>query len=132
MSLEVLSEDIISHFNTQWAGTTAIAWPNVDFDSQIVDEFVRITVAPSTSKQATLGLTSNMYRQFGSVYTQIFTKLNVGTDRSNQLADQVSAVWRSIRLNNIVFTAPNTVLVGNNDGFFQLNVVCDFYADTFI
>jgi hypothetical protein len=121
---------ITSTFATAWTATP-IAWPNVSFDMKSNPEFVRFNVLFTKEDRRTLGLSSNLYRQYGLVSMHIFTPLNRGAKRALELAEQLTAIWRSASIQGHIFDTPNTVVIGNVDGVYQVNVNISFYTDNF-
>jgi hypothetical protein len=130
MNLTDITLALNSHFNTQWANFTPVAWDNVEFDMDANPEFVSFTISFGSQNQASMGAPSNnIYRQRGIVSVRIFTTLNRGAKRAMQLADKVHGIFRSKTISGIVFFSPSTTVVGQTDGVFQVNVAVSFYVD---
>ncbi len=124
-------ELINNTFTTAWGNTTPIAWQNIAFDMKANPEFVRFNVLFGEEKQVSFGSSNLPYRQYGRVSIQVFTPPNRGAKRALELADLLSAIWRTKQLNGHIFAAPNTVIIGNVDGVYQLNVSVEFFVDYF-
>lgn len=131
MSKASTLELINNTFTTAWGNTTPIAWQNVAFDMKANPEFVRFNVLFGEERQVSFGSSNLPYRQYGRVSIQVFTPPNRGAKRALELADLLSAIWRTKHLNGHIFAAPNTVIIGNVDGVYQLNVSVEFFVDYF-
>jgi hypothetical protein len=130
MSLVSIQNTIESRFNTLWGATTPVAYPNVTFVKPSSGEWAALQVKFGSQNQASLNAgTQRFYRQKGIVTVQIFTSLNRGAKRAMTLADQTAAIWRGIQVNGITFYAPETVVIGNVEGVYQVNVSTSFYVD---
>ena len=121
---------ITSTFATAWTATP-VAWQNVSFDMKSNPEFVRFNVLFTKEDQRTMGLTNNLFRQHGLISMPIFTPLNRGAKRALELAEQFTAIWRVKMIQGHIFDTPNTVIIGNVDGVYQVNVNISFYTDNF-
>ena len=119
------------YFNTQWAGTTPISWQNVFVDVSSYTEFVRFNILPIESNQISMGSDRNVYRSIGLIEVQIFTGRNEGMLRGFQLADKVVDIFDYIPINYIRSTYPSVTDVGLNQGWYQVNVSCEYSRDSF-
>ena len=130
MSYAAALAAIIAHFDTNWAGTTEIAWPNVQFSSSGVTEYVRVDINDGVDTQITVGNAANDWRKFGVLIIQVFTELESGAKRSAELVDIVTNLYRGLQLSpSITFGEQDVVTVGQNDGFYQVNVEVEFHRD---
>lgn len=119
-----------NHFNASFS-TVDVVYQNTDFDVTTVDEFVKFDPIFADSKQVSLAKANQNFRQKGVLSIQIFTAPGQGSKRSADLTDEISTIWRAKNISSIIFSAPDTVIVGNTqDGFFQTNLLVDFYFDT--
>jgi len=119
---------IITAFNTYWT-YTPVAWPNLQFDPSVVDEWVRITNIPGDSNQASMGGSTNLHRQFGLVLLELYIDQDSGARRSVELADLAINFFHGLALTGITFRSPDTAHIGIVDGWLQKNVSCDYYTD---
>lgn len=131
MSYETELSDITNYFNTGWGNTTQVAWPNVQFDPQDLDEWVTLTILNGDAVQGSAGSSVNLHRHFGTIVHQIFVEPNSGAKRARELADMICDIWRGIYLNNLLFRTPNVTVIGIADGRYQINVSCAFQRDSF-
>lgn len=133
MSLTTTITDLNAYFSSQWGATTPIAYDNVAFNADLNPEFVAFSISFGAQNQASIGAPNhNIYRQRGIVSVRIFTPLDRGAKRGMQLADQVSALFRTKNISGITFKSPSTTVVGQFDGVFQVNVAISFYYDEFL
>lgn len=130
MSLVAIQNAVESRFATLWNSATPVAMPNVAFVKPSSNEWVSLQISYGSQRQSSLNAgDQHFYRQKGIVTVQIFTSLNRGAKRAMTLADQAAAIWRGIQVNGITFYAPDTVIIGNVDGVFQVNVNTSFHVD---
>lgn len=130
MSFATEANAIRSRFNTQWAGATAIAWPNVSFTPTTGTPWVRLSILPSGADQTEIGDLRN-FRHDGSVLVEIFTPENEGDGEARTLAEQAAAIFRGVTAGGIVYGAPYTTTNGNDGaGWFSVSVWCPYYRDT--
>ena len=127
--LLTIHDGVVSAFDTNWAGVTTIAWPNLQFDSTKSIEFVRISVIPGDSLQKSMGGITNVFRQFGLVLIQIYIDRNSGARRSVELADLAITFFHGLSLTDVTFESPNSEHIGVIDSWYQKNVSCEFYSD---
>lgn len=104
----------IVHDNEQYAG------PNL--------EWLRVSVLPATGKQKSMG-DSPTFRYYGVLAIQIFTKPNTGSGRALEISDMITSLLRAKRLNGIQFFVPTTNKVGVDLGWYQVNVLTEFYRE---
>lgn len=128
MSYAQSQADIESYFDANWL-FTQIAWRNVKFDPKGLTEWVKLTTRSNESFQASMGADVNVYRYEGTLIVQLFGELNKGSGRLAELTDRVCDLFRSKRIGNITFRVPQVIDVGTQDGWYQINVICDFYRD---
>lgn len=114
------------------------AWPNAKFEvpdptAKLTQQWCRVSVVPVSSVQvATGGPGGNRYRHSGILVVQIFTPPDVGDGRGLSLAASISSRFRSGTHDEVVYTTPQPpVPVGIVQGWYQHNLNCPFYADTF-
>jgi len=131
-------DEILGHFKAAWdADGTASQYPirywAVSEEKPTTDAWVRITVAHVDGGQATLsGATGQRrFRHFGVVTVQVFTKYGDGLTLNDQLCTVAKnafegevtspgrVIFRNVRLNE----------VGQDDQWFQTNVLADFEYD---
>ena len=128
MTLNEIDTAIINRFSIEYL-LSDIQYENVPFDLDRDAEFVRLSVVKGDSGQASMGGgDGNFFKQEGVIFVQVFTPLGLGTSPANTLAESISGIWRNQQFNNIVCGAPDINHIGEVEGWFQINVACDFYV----
>jgi len=120
---------ITSHFSNMWPAGVGVAYPNVKFDTNNIDEWVRLNIVRGVAYQASMGGDTNVYRHPGNVIVQVFVEPNSGAKRALELADTACAIWRGQQFDGLVFKAPVVIDLGIVAGWYQVNVSCPFYRD---
>lgn len=118
-------------FSTAWGSTTPVAYENVGFDSNAVDEYVSLTILNGEAREASLHSTNQIHRFTGVVQVSILTTANGGTNRARDLADQVSAIFRGKKYDNITFRTPYVRQFGQDGNYERLDVLVNFFRDDF-
>lgn len=127
MGWETEIEYIESRFTTNWGVTTPIRYGNDPRPAPTTGEWVSLHVIPIDATRSTLGIRNHRYN--GIININIFVAKGTGTNRCRALADTASAIFRDIEFNNIVCRSPNITVVGDNDGFYQINVSVPYWKD---
>ena len=123
--------DIETYFKEAWK-YTAVAYDRVEFNPTIYDEWDRFVIRNGNARQSSIAGDNPGFRYYGVIYVQIFTRASIGTGRALQLADYVTALFRSASVNGIQFKTPSITRVGNmEDSWFQVNVDCPYYREEF-
>lgn len=123
---------VTSTFEAQWAALTPVAWPNVKFDPDEYEEWVRLVVLNGDANQASMGNDVNLHRFQGTVVVQIFVEPNSGAKRARELADTVCNMFRGKYVDNLLFRTPSQVVIGVVEGRYQINVNCPFHRDDIV
>lgn len=126
-------DDLASAFNAAWSGDTRIAWPNILFEPQPDENWVRFSVITGEAQQVTTGCPgANVVRYQGIVDIQIFTPRGIGTASANALADKAVAVFDGLDIHGYHFNRGYKVNVAGNakDSFFQMNARIPFQRDS--
>jgi hypothetical protein len=135
LKYDVVQQSIEEFVQDNWSHT-AVAYENVEFDSEPVSEYVRCNVVfgEGLSRTVTVGC----YRQTGLLLLSIFVRPSTGTSRKLALAALASDLVKSV----IVQPTPPLVAPAVNlkvpslfndpkerDGWVQAQVSCPFYYD---
>ncbi len=81
-------------FQTAWASETAFTFENENFDPPDESPWVRLSVQHTDAGQETLGSAGNRnFERIGSVLVQIYTLLNAGTERSDELVEKAVEIF---------------------------------------
>jgi hypothetical protein len=134
MTYAVVHAAIRARFETQWAATTPVQWPNVEFT--IPDaSWVRLNIAEAAAKWAGFGDPgNNPERNFGQVTVQIFVASGDGEGAGLAFADSVKTIFRSWRdaTSGVRFLVPPYARqIGIDGKWYQINVVAPFQFDDF-
>lgn len=132
MSYEDEGVFIRSRFNSEWAGRTQVAYPNVPF-SKPNAAWVRLGVNGSGADAVSVGDPDAIrYRHDGMVIVEVFTPVQSGDGESRELCDAAAAVFRGVKdaATKLRFRAPYRIEVGVVDGWFKADVLCPFERDT--
>lgn len=90
-------ELIYSRFITQWGTTTPLTFDNEAFDPPEGKAWVRLTVRHNDSNFETLGGVGNRrVRREGSIFIQVFTPGDKGTQKSDTLVQTARAVFEGV------------------------------------
>lgn len=128
MSYDAEATAIRSRFNTLWANTTPVAWPNVSFTPPDGEAWVRIGIQPSGADLTTMG---GRVWYDGAAMVQVFVPANTGDGEARALAEQVCGIFRNVEADGIIYDTPYTTTGGTNDsGWFQVNVWAPYRRKT--
>ena len=135
MSFDDERNSLESRFNTQWAtyATSAnvpIAWDNVEYKPVTGTTFVRFSVFPGDSYQASLG-DRPLHRAVGIIDIGIFVPQGEGTENARDLADIAAEIFRNWQdtTNKIRCRSPYLTRVGEEEGWFQMSVTIPYIRD---
>jgi hypothetical protein len=139
MNFAQTANAIRAHFTVEWLQlrpTVPIAYDNAAFDPALdaLDPdgdpapWVRFTVLPGDGFQASLG-TPKVWRSTGVAVIQIFAPLGEGDGLANELADDVTAVFRGISLGGVILRAPSLTRIGPDGAWYQVNVATPYQSD---
>ena len=131
MSLDVVNVALENFFTTRWKASynTPIAYQNIDYDSEGVDEWVRFSVYWEDAVQASLGNDCRLHRFYGSIIVQIYTPVNQGIKRGLQLTNEVIDILTSQQISGAVLGTASTRMIGQTNNWEQINIRCTFWYD---
>jgi hypothetical protein len=133
MTPDQAEKAIQSAFNTAWGTTTPIAWDNLDFDSESRnDSWVRLNIQNTAGTIASLGAPGTRgFRNFGTVFVQVFTPVGRGKTGNTVLATQARDVFRGQHLSggSLWFRDVDIVTVGPDGKWYHQNVTAEFIYD---
>lgn len=132
MSYETVRKEIQAYFANNFDGVTSdkIAWDNVSFTPEEGEAWVRFSVQNNLSNFISIGGPSVKVRKLGIIFVQVFVPQGQGTLLADQIVDKVSNTLEAEQLTS-GFTLQETSVqnVGNNNGWYQVNVSTPFYYD---
>jgi len=121
---------IESRFSANWT-TTDIKRDGVPFTQPDNDTaWVAITVENASEEETTIG--SNARHVFrGNIIVQVFTPPHAGSDLARQYADTIATIWRRQEFSSgssgtIWCRTPGIRVIGETDGWYQINVVTEY------
>jgi Bacteriophage related domain of unknown function len=114
--------------------TTQIEWPNRQFTPPTKANWLRVVIQAGDAAQIEIGGTPrNVHRHPGLVLVQVFSPADWGDKTALDLADQVAALFRRVRVEHtdgsIVFRTPTVRVIGVDGAYFQVNVSVPFVRD---
>jgi hypothetical protein len=124
---------IETRFKNGWGTTTELAL----YDNQAgspdrnVEQWARLTILEGDSALAGLGGSEKLFRNPGVIIVSIFIKPHLGAKPALALADTAAAIFRDVIADNIIYRAPAIARVGDNSGWYQVNVTIPFQWDGF-
>ena len=130
MSFETLANTIRGRFKTLVVASTGllVAYDNAPFTPTDGVKWVRFTVLPGDSVQASIGV-AKRFRTVGVAVAQIFLPIDRGDKDALALAETVKLAFRATTVSGVTFRTPSLRRVGRTDNWYQINVNCPFYAD---
>ena len=129
MGYEAERQAIESRFTTQWASATNIAYDNVDYTPTPDQAFVTLRILPDGSVQASLG-DSPLFRHPGIIIVGVFVSQGQGTKIARDFADTAMAIFRSAPVfSGILCRAPYMEVIGEKEGWYQIDVIVPFQRD---
>lgn len=126
MTFAIEKATIENHVKNNLTGTNLV-YENQSQPNSVLD-WVRVNILNSDSKQVSLG-NNPYFRYKGLLIFQIFTKPNIGSGRAMSIADQITTIFRGQKVGTITFRPPVTDKVGENGGWYQVNVSVPFFRE---
>ena len=90
-------------------------------------QWVRLSVVTLDANQ--VEITNKRTRIFGSVVINIFVKSNTGSNRAREIVDQIFPIFNGVLFDGIQCQATAITNVPSNDGWFQMNLITNYYWD---
>lgn len=116
----------INQIFSNFAGGVKVIHPNENYDGSD-QEWIRLTIQPAKGEIRTLG--DLAFRYVSLLYVQIFVLPDSGSGRSMELVNEVTNLLRAKTLLGLTFKVPKYQDVGTNKGWYQVNVVTEFYRE---
>lgn len=94
--------------------------------------WIRFTIRDGGGELITVGSDSRLDRFVGLLIIQIFVAQKTGTGQARRYADQLSGFWKGYAGQPCVqILTPSINVIGENEGWFQINVNIPFQNDEF-
>lgn len=91
--------------------------------------WIRFSVRPGASFQASRGGSTKLFRTSGVALAQIFSPLDRGDKEALALADTIASSFRATSVGSVVYETPSVRVIGSDGRAWQVNVECPFFAD---
>ena len=120
---------LISKYLTQFNGQFPIAIAGQPFKKPTTPTpWVRIAVVMNDGYQISLGIIGNRrFQKSGFVVVQVFTPINTGTNKNDEMADEGLKCLDGIRIDPSLWTFEGRIdTIGDTDDYYQQNVVVKF------
>lgn len=127
MSQETIINDLQSYFTANYSETT-IVYQNKAFEPQIDNEYTRFDIYFASDVPLDIG-PKKTYRQNGFIDISLYLNENTGSDRSSQIADILTGLFRTKTINKIKTNSPEHDYIGNENGFYRYNFQVSFNKD---
>lgn len=125
-ALTVARESLYQAFVDGWQDETPYVCENEDPGQQDA-AWVRFSVRHGEANQETLGATGNRrFRRQGAVFVQIFTSINTGLERADELAVKARDIFEGKTIDGIHFYGVSTTELGPDDQWNQVTVEAPF------
>lgn len=106
-----------------------IQYDNVALTPPQNSPWMRFSIVPGDSFQKTLGDQNRRFRTVGTAIAQVFIPLAMGDRAGLEIADAVRDAFRAVSVDGVVFQTPSITVLGRDEGHWQINVSCPWYAD---
>ena len=120
-------------FIAAWASATPIALDNQNLKlSSSVTKWVRLSIQFNDGEQAAIGgeTGNKLFRYYGFVFVQVFTRLGTATDDNDELAEDALKVFEGKEIESIWFRNGRVNTIGESEEkWYQQNVVIEFTFD---
>lgn len=135
MSAVIERESIGALFNTQWAGRTGIAWPNMTFNPDPQQAYVKFSIVQANADDLEVGSVAQK-RASGRVFVQVFVPEGSGDNEARVLCDAAVAAFTGPNRvmttadGRIMFRQPTVRDIGASKPHYQYNVSIPYLYDT--
>ena len=135
MSAVIEREAIGALFNSQWAGRTAIAWPNMTLTPEPTQSYVKFSIVQGNADDLEVGSVSQK-RATGRVFIQVFVPEGSGDHGARVLCDAAVAAFTGANRvltttdGRILFRQPTVRDIGASKPHYQYNVSIPYLYDT--
>ena len=134
MSFNTERQDIESFFNTNFTPPPGVGvfYENIPIPNNNTSPYVTLLVRTGGEAQASLGSSTDLFRNSGFIVIEIRHDLDSGTAAALSIADTVSDLFRAQQIGNritIINITPDRI--GSRNGWYQINVLIEFRRDDF-
>jgi hypothetical protein len=109
----------------------ATSFPNMKFtpptDGSV---WCQLTIKPVNNDQVTIGgANSRRFRYSGLVFVNVRCALNRGDKKVLEVVDRIKLTFRTQTTDGVVFRTPEVTSEMNVGKWYQVTIVCPFYAE---
>ncbi len=127
-------DNVFTAFEAFWASRSTIAWPNVEFDPEVLAEYIEVQIVGDADGQIPVGPSTlqQTKRRTGLLAFSIFVRENTSLATAYARSEAVKGFLESTRaISNTNFTGIGQQEVGPDGVFFQVNVTATYayYTD---
>lgn len=125
-----ITDDIFVKFNTVFPtlqSSTEIAWPNVGFEPNPGEPFVRISILPGETLRVALG--NDRLRRVGVISVQVFTPAGRTVQDNMAIVDDVVSTFRGATISNLRLQPAAVNSIGPSGQHYQTNITINFTSD---
>jgi hypothetical protein len=130
MNFQTTNQAIRTMFEAyNWDGVQ-VKYENFDDATPASGLWAKYVFMPGSAEDASIGAPgNNLVRSTGIVMIQVFHDFGEGDGEVYELVDDLINHVRSTDVPNVTFRAPYPNRVGRNGKWWQINVVCPWFAD---
>lgn len=118
--------NVVNAIFDNFANGVTVIHPNEKFDGEST-EWIRLTIQPAKGEVRTLGDLTFRYNSI--LYVQVFVSPDSGSGRSMELVSEITNLLRAKTINGLTFKVPTYQDVGTKNGWYQINVLTEFYRE---
>lgn len=124
---------IEEYFTNIWQNKTPVLFDNTRQKLPKTGSALRFRIVGEDKTQKSIG-SSQMHRNIGQVFIEVFVKKGTGLDKLGTLADEAAAIFDVVQLDSIQFRPAYQIIVGdlNDEDWFQANVIIPFYRNSLV
>jgi len=129
MTPKEVRNEIAKRFLSQFQGQFSIAITGHRFTPPAIPApWVRLSVIFNHGAQTSLGVSGNRrFQKSGFVNVQVFTPVNKGTDKNDEMAHDISSFLDGVNLGHGLWLYNGSIkTIGDRDDYYQQNVVVEF------
>jgi hypothetical protein len=119
--------DALDGIFINFAGGIVVRHENENYDGEAT-EWVRISSQTAKGSQISLG-SNPLHRYKGVFFVQIFVLPDSGSGRAAEIVDAITTLIRGKTISGITFKVPTSHKIGVKDGWYQVNVLTEFYRE---
>lgn len=130
MTFAVCAKDIETRFSANWTATRWTTDGDNSFKPPINSAWVRLVMVDGLTDQISLG-NAPRFRHYGTIVFQIYVPESSGARVARTHADTIAVIFRNKYFGNPIIScgSPRLTNIGENQGWYQINLSVPFYWD---